>query len=66
MIATVLYWLYVNIGSGNGLVPSGNKQLSEPMSTWNEFYIALWCHQATFRGILAPYNDTDLVQNWLN
>ena len=35
----VLRWMpqdltdYVNIGSGNGLVPSGNKPLPEPMLT---------------------------------
>ena len=27
------YWWSVNIGSGNGLVPSGNKPLPEPMLT---------------------------------
>ena len=31
MDATGLYWRYVNIGSGNGLVPLGNKPLPEPM-----------------------------------
>ena len=25
------YWWYVNIGSGNNLVPSGNMPLPEPM-----------------------------------
>ena len=25
------FWLWVNIGSGNGLVPPGNKPLPEPM-----------------------------------
>ena len=30
---TVPYWLLVNIGSGNGLVPSGNKPLPEPVLT---------------------------------
>ena len=30
---TGLYWWSVNIGSGNGLVPSGNKPLPEPMLT---------------------------------
>ena len=29
-----------NIGSGNGLVPSGNKPLPEPMLT--QFFVALW------------------------
>ena len=62
MIATGPYWWYVNIGAVNGLVPSGNKQLSKPMSTRTEFNIAIWCHQNTFCGIMTPYNDIDLVQ----
>ena len=33
MNATRPYWWSVNIGSGNGLVPSGNKPLPEPMLT---------------------------------
>ena len=33
MNATKPYWWSVNIGSGNGLVPSGNKPLPEPMLT---------------------------------
>ena len=33
MIVTGLHWWSVNIGSGNGLVPSGNKPLPEPMLT---------------------------------
>ena len=37
-------WL-VNISSGNGLVPSGNKSLPKPMLT--HFYVAIWCQQAT-------------------
>ena len=63
MIATGSHWLYVNIGSVNGLVPSGNKQLSKPMSTRTEFNIAIWCHQDTFCGIMTPYNYIDLVKN---
>ena len=35
----------VNFGSGKGLVPSGNKPLSEPMLT--KIYVAIWRHQAT-------------------
>ena len=31
-----------NIGSGNGLVPSGNKPLPEPMLT--QIYVAIWRH----------------------
>ena len=33
-------WWSVNIGSGNGLVPSGNKLLPEPMLT--QIYVAIW------------------------
>ena len=33
MNATGPYWWLVNIVSGNGLVPSGNKPLPEPMLT---------------------------------
>ena len=36
------YWWWVNIGSGHGLVPSGNKPLPEPMLT--QIYVAIWCH----------------------
>ena len=35
------HWSPVNIGSGNGLVPSGNKPLPEPMLT--KIYVAIWC-----------------------
>ena len=31
--ATISHWSLVNIGSGNGLVPPGNKPLPEPMLT---------------------------------
>ena len=40
MNATGLRWRSVNIGSGNGLVPSGNKPLPGPMLT--QIYIAIW------------------------
>ena len=45
MIVTGSYWWYVNIGLGNGLVPSANKPLPEPMLT--EIYVAIWRHQAS-------------------
>ena len=35
----------VNIGLGNGLVPSGTKPLPEPMLT--PIYVTMLCHQAT-------------------
>ena len=39
------HWSLVNIGSGNGLIPSGNKLLPEPMLT--KFYDVIWHHLAT-------------------
>ena len=35
----------VSIGSGNGLVPPGNKPLPEPMFT--KIYVAIWRHYNT-------------------
>ena len=35
-------WWQVNIGSGNGLVPSGKKPLPEPMLT--QISVAIWRH----------------------
>ena len=36
------HWMRSHIGSGNGLVPLGNKPLPEPMLT--QFYVTIW-HQ---------------------
>ena len=41
--ATEPYCWKVSIGSGNGLVPSGNRPLSEPMLI--QIYITIWCHK---------------------
>ena len=38
----IIFSQQLNMGSGNGLVPSGNKPLPEPMLT--EIYIAIWHH----------------------
>ena len=35
----------VNIGSGDGLVLSGDKPLPEPMLT--QFFVTIWRHKAT-------------------
>ena len=45
MNATRPYLWEVNIGSGNGLVPSGNKPLPKPMLT--QIYVAKWRHYAS-------------------
>ena len=42
MNATGHYWWLVNIGSGNGLVPSVNKPLPEPVMT--KISNAIWRH----------------------
>ena len=42
---TTPHWSFINIGSGNGLVPSGNKPLPEPMLTL--IPVAIWGHWAT-------------------
>ena len=42
MNVTGLHWWSVNIGSGNGLVPSGNKPLPEPLLT--KICVAIWHH----------------------
>ena len=41
------YWWYVNICSGNGLVPLGNRPLPEPMLT--KINDAAWRHLVTVR-----------------
>ena len=42
IFTTEPYWLWVNIIQCNGLVPTGNKQLPEPMST--QIYVIIWYH----------------------
>ena len=44
-----LNWWSVNIGSGNGLVPSGNKPLPEPMLT--QISVTIRCHKATMTSL---------------
>ena len=53
-----LHWWWVNIGSGNGLVQSGNKPLPEPKLT--PIYIDIWRHQATMiNHMAAPRTSTE-------
>ena len=40
--ATEPYWCEVNIGLGKGLVPSGDKPLTQ--SILAQFYVAKWHH----------------------
>ena len=56
MNATGPYWCYINIVSGNGLVPSGNKPLPEAMMT--QFCEATWRHLAkTLREIAGVVKE---------
>ena len=56
-----------NIGSGNGLVPSGNKPLPEPMLTQiSRRHIASLGHnELNHCGLVTPYGNIDLDQHWL-
>ena len=57
VIVIGLHWLLVNIGSGNGWVPSGNKPLPEPMLT------KIFCHRMAWLG----HNEDYLIDMcWCN
>ena len=45
------HWRLVNISSGNGFVPIGNKPLPEPMST--QIYVAIWHHYSTYSAVIV-------------
>ena len=55
--ATIADWWLVNIVSGNGLVPSGNKPLPVPMLT--QIYVAISCY-------LATMSSNQFTVQWLN
>ena len=56
----------VNIGLGNGLLPSGRKPLPDPVLT--QISESVWCHEATFcRQHLVTRNPTpdyDIIANF--
>ena len=62
--ATQPHWWYINTGSGNGLVPPGNKPLPDHMLTqiyvaiiWCQIYVTiLWCPQATSHHLHAYWH----------
>ena len=49
------YWPQVNIGSGNGLLPSGNKPLPEPMLT--KYYVAICRHMSPMSPFFSLATD---------
>ena len=40
-------WIFVNISSGDGLVPPGTKPLPEPMLTQD--YVVTWRHYIDYK-----------------
>ena len=50
MNVTGLHWWSVNFGSGNGLVPSGNKPLPEPMFDPDLCHHMAWLGHNELRG----------------
>ena len=63
MNVTGLNWWSVNSGLGNGLVPSGNKPLPEPMLT--QISVAIWCHQAAMTMTLPKSVFTMALFWWI-
>ena len=53
MLQNLISNLEVNIGLGNGLVPSGTKPLPEPMLT--QIHVAIWYHLATVSWIPVTF-----------
>ena len=45
----------IAVGSGNGLVPSANKPLPEPMLT--HMFVTMWCHQGPGHNELSALGD---------
>ena len=62
MNVTGLHWWSVNIGSGNGLVLSGNKPLPEPMLT--QISVVIWCHWARIEWVHSSSQINSLVQHY--
>ena len=58
MNVTGLHWPSFNIGSGNGLVPSGNKPLPEPMLAMTQISC---CHMASL-----GHNELSLIPAWIS
>ena len=52
----------INIGSGNGLVPSGTKPFPQSMMT--QIYVIIWCHQATMSSRNRVY-DGGLYKHYM-
>ena len=66
MIAKVPHWLYVNIGSDNGLVPSCKKPFPEPLLTYIAIYMASQRHNVNDAKTYTAYKAYKLhkiIQN---
>ena len=70
MNTTGPYWWWINIGPGNGLAPSGNKPLPDPMLT--QFLVTgsgiglvrrqaiTWTNDATVYIVIQGINSRDM------
>ena len=65
-------WIWVNIGSGNGLVPNSTKPLPKPMlvsDQWGPVEFTVSNFEAsdlvTILYNVMPYGDIDLGKHWL-
>ena len=56
------HWRKINIGSGNGLVPSGNKPLPGPILI--EIYVAIWRHYAPMRQRMEYIGQSSVRFGW--
>ena len=59
--AKELRWVNVNAGLCNGLVPSDNKPLADPVIS--DIYVALWCYFATIR-VMSFTIKIGLLYGW--
>ena len=51
------HWCHVSIGSGDGLVPSGTKPLTEWLLT--QIYVAIWRHRGWY--VESPYKTLQML-----
>ena len=52
-------WIWVNTGTGNGLLPEGTKPLPEPMLTWDHWHPSQCNSTENVQGLVANF----IVQN---
>ena len=63
MYVTGLHWWSVDIGSGNGLMPSGNKSLPEPMLT--QISVTIWRYWDAIHKKVSVTASHRVMRLWL-